>query len=173
MAAKSAVSKVNWSGLSSSLNLSPKTASTLTSFRSRNADARSRLSGLQSQSTEIDFSRYRSQLKNQSVVDQIEKAYRAFKPVTYDVDAQVSAISKFEDTAVRNAAKTLEKVEAELADLEKTLKNIQDVRSFDELTATDVVKARPDIERITEKMVSRGKWTVPGYKEKFGDLVIM
>jgi len=60
-----------------------------------------------------------------------------------------------------------------LKDLDKTLKNIEEARPFEELTLTDVVKARPDIEKNTETMVSKGRWTVPGYKERFGDLTIM
>jgi len=39
--------------------------------------------------------------QNQSVVSQAEKILSEFKPVTYDVDAQVTAIESFEATAVR------------------------------------------------------------------------
>ncbi|KAH3674663.1 hypothetical protein WICMUC_003127, partial [Wickerhamomyces mucosus] len=46
-------------------------------------------------------------------------------------------------------------------------------RPFDQLTVDDVVKARPDVEEKVQDMVSKGRFEVPGYKEKFGDLVIM
>jgi len=142
-------------------------------FRSRNTDARSKLSALQSQSIDIDFAHYKSTLKNQSIVTEIESAVKSFKPVSYDVNAQISAISKFESLAIANANATLDRVKDELTALDKTIKNIQDTRSFEQLTVSDVVRARPDIETITEKMVAKGNWTVPGYKEKFGELVIM
>ncbi len=84
--------------------------------------------------TTVDFAQYRSTLKNQAVVDEIERRFKAFKPVTYDVSRQIKAIEAFEVEAVRNAEATKEKVDLELKDLEKTLKNIEDARPFNELT---------------------------------------
>lgn len=60
------------------------------------------------------------------------------------------------------------KIEAELKDLKATLKNIQDARPFDQLTVDDVVAARPEIGRTVDEMVKKGKWTTPGYDDKFG-----
>jgi hypothetical protein len=37
----------------------------------------------------------------------------------------------------------------------------------------DVAKAHPRIIETVETMLKKGKWTVPGYKEKFGDLNVM
>ncbi len=68
--------------------------------------------------------------------------------------------------------------------LERTLKNIDEARPFDDLTVVsiynlgrlrevtgslfmsqdDVVAARPDIDARTEQLVSKGRWMVPGYK---------
>lgn len=37
----------------------------------------------------------------------------------------------------------------------------------------DVAAAEPSIDEKTAKLVSRGRWGVPGYKEKFGDLSVL
>lgn len=37
----------------------------------------------------------------------------------------------------------------------------------------EVGDAHPRIRETVENMVKKGKWTVPGYKEKFGDLSLM
>lgn len=89
---------------------------------------------LSEQATTVDFAQYRSVLKNQAVVDEIEKRFKEFKPATYDVARQLKAIDAFEVEAVKNAQATKEKVDLELKDLEATLKNIETARPFDELT---------------------------------------
>jgi hypothetical protein len=73
-------------------------------------------------------------LKNQAVVDEIEKHFASFKPATYDVGRQIKAIEAFEAQAVKNAEETKGRVDLELKDLEKTLKNIEEARPFEELT---------------------------------------
>jgi len=84
--------------------------------------------------TEVDFAQYRGVLKNQAIVDEIEKRFVAFKPASYDLKRQLKAIEAFEIEAIRNAEATKEKVDLELKDLDKTLKNIEEARPFDELT---------------------------------------
>jgi F-type H+-transporting ATPase subunit d len=42
-----------------------------------------------------------------------------------------------------------------------------------ELQVEEVGQAHPRILETVENMVKKGKWTVPGYKEKFGDLSLM
>jgi F-type H+-transporting ATPase subunit d len=37
----------------------------------------------------------------------------------------------------------------------------------------EVGQAHPRIVETIETMVKKGKWTVPGYKEKFGDMSLM
>ena len=69
---------------------------------------------------------------------------------------------------VEQAQATSSKIEAELKDLKATLKNIEDARPFNQLTVDDVVAARPEIGRTVDEMVKKGKWTTPGYDEKFG-----
>jgi len=61
-------------------------------------------------------------------------------------------------------------MEAELKDLKATLGNIEGARPFDQLTTGDVLQARPEIAKTIEEMVKKGKWTVPGYDEKFGSM---
>ena len=128
---------------------------------------------LGSASTEVDFSFYRSTLKNQDVVDKIEAAYKNFSPVTYDVSKQLKTIEAFEAKALANAQETAQTVEKELADLQATLSNIETARPFDQLTLEDLNKARPDIEAKVVEAVKKGRWETPGYDETFGSLVVM
>lgn len=66
------------------------------------------------------------------------------------------------------AKATEDKIASELKALKSTLDNIQSARPFDQLTTTDMINARPEIRKTVEEMVKKGKWTVPGYEEKFG-----
>jgi len=78
-----------------------ETISALQVFRKRHADA-VRVNYVQAtQPTTIDFAHYRSVLKNQAIVDEVEKLLKGFKPVTYDVNAHIKAIETFEAKAVR------------------------------------------------------------------------
>ncbi|KAK6440884.1 GAL4 enhancer protein, partial [Oleoguttula sp. CCFEE 5521] len=86
---------------------------------------------------------------------------------------QIKALDAFEAQAVKSAEETKMKVDEELKDLEKTLKNIETARPFEDLTVDEVVAARPDIDTRVEQLVSKGRWQVPGYKEKFGDLSVL
>ncbi|KAK7204611.1 hypothetical protein BZA70DRAFT_279584 [Myxozyma melibiosi] len=170
---RSAALKLDWAKVSSSLGLKGATVSSLQSFRKRNEDARRKVVELSSQPTTVDFAYYRSVLKNTKVVDEIEGAFKKFKPTTYDVTAQLKTIEKFEATALENAKTTETKVEAELADLIKTLDNIESARPFSELTVDDVLAAKPELETKVKEMVQKGRWDVPGYAEKFGSLAVM
>ncbi|SCV02355.1 LANO_0F17128g1_1 [Lachancea nothofagi CBS 11611] len=171
--AKSASTKLNWASVISSLKLTGKTATQLSSFKKRNDEARRKLLELQSQPTSVDFSQFRSVLKNSEVVDKIESFYKSYKPVTVDVKKQLSTIEAFESQALENARETEKFVAQELKDLSDTLKNIESARPFDQLTVEELAKARPDIDAKVEEMVKKGRWEVPGYKEKFGDLTVM
>lgn len=159
--------------MTSSLGLRGQTATSLQAFKKRSEDARRRVQALSEQPQTVDFAQYRSLLKNQAVVDEIEKYFSTFKPATYDVARQIKAIEAFEAQAVKNAEETKGRVDLELKDLEKTLKNIEEARPFEDLTVDDVAAARPDIDEKTSQLVSKGRWSVPGYKEKFGDLSIL
>ena len=89
----------------------------------------------------VNFANYRSSLKNQAVVDEIENNVKSFKPATYDLSRQIKAIEAFEVQAVKNAQETKELVDKELGDLEKTLKNIEEARPFEDLTVVCVCLA--------------------------------
>jgi hypothetical protein len=82
----------------------------------------------------VDFAHYRGVLKNQAVIDEIERQFKSFKPATYDVARQIKAIEAFEAQAVKGAEETKSVVDRELKDLEKTLKNIEEARPFEDLT---------------------------------------
>ncbi|KAF9772932.1 ATP synthase d subunit [Fusarium sp. DS 682] len=173
MATRSAALKLDWTKVTSSLGLRGQTVASLQAFKKRNEDVRRKVQQLHEQPTTVDFSQYRSVLKNQAIVDEIEKRFNAFKPVTYDVSRQLKAIDAFEAEAVKNAEATKQAVDLELKDLAATLKNIEEARPFEELTVDEVAAAEKSIDEKTAQLVSKGRWMVPGYKEKFGDLAVV
>lgn len=171
--ANAASGKLNWAKVIGTLKLSGKTAAQLSAFKKRNDEARRQLFELKAQETSVDFEHYRSVLKNSSVVDKIEQSFKAYKPATLDSSKQLSTIEAFESQAISNAKETEEMVANELKALQETLKNIESARPFDQLTVDELAKARPEIDAKVEEMVKKGRWDVPGYKEKFGDLTVM
>ena len=68
------------------------------------------------------------------MVDEIESYMKGFKPQAYDVGRQLKAIDAFEAQAVKGAEETKDRVDGELRSLEKTLKNIEEARPFEDLT---------------------------------------
>ncbi|KAF7197181.1 ATP synthase subunit d, mitochondrial [Pseudocercospora fuligena] len=170
---RSAALKIDWTNLGAKLGLRGQTAAALQNFKQRNDIARRKVQVLSEQPSTVDFSHYRSILKNQDVINDIEKQFNAFQPKKYDVQRQIKAIEAFEAQAVKSAEETKGKVDAELKDLDKTLKNIESARPFEDLTVDDVVAARPDIDQHVEQLVSKGRWQVPGYQEKFGNLSVL
>ncbi|RLV92667.1 ATP synthase subunit d mitochondrial [Spathaspora sp. JA1] len=171
--AKQAAKKVDFAKVINSLGLTGSTAASLTAFKKRHDEAVKQISSLSAQSTEVNFDQYRSVLKNSKVVDEIEKSVKAFKPVTIDVSKTLKNIEIFEQQAIVNAKETEEAVINEIQQLQVTLGEIEKARPFEQLTVDDVAKARPDLDEKVEYMVKNGKWEVPGYKEKFGDLSVM
>lgn len=133
---------------------STETIASLQAFRKRHGDAQRLNAQYASQPTTVDFAHYRTILKNKAIVDEAEKLLKDFKPVTYDVNAQVKAIEAFETKAVSScqsiiqkseitrvyrgqvakAQETEAKIDVELKELQATLANIEDARPFDELT---------------------------------------
>jgi len=93
--------------------------------------------------------------------------------VTYDVGRQIKAIEAFEAQAVKNAEETKGRVDLELKDLAKTLENIESARPFEELTTDDVMAAAPEVEEKAKQLIAKGRWMVPGYQEKFGNLSLL
>lgn len=77
-----------------------ETIASLQAFRKRHADAQRLHSQATSQPTTVDFAKYRDVLKNKEIVDEAEKLFKSFKPVTYDVSAQLKAIDAFQAKAV-------------------------------------------------------------------------
>ena len=80
--------------------MSTETIAALQAFRKRHTDAARLHAQHTSQPTTVDFSHYRSVLKNKAIVDEAEKLLKDFKPVTYDVNAHIKAIETFEAKAV-------------------------------------------------------------------------
>ncbi|KAG9622878.1 hypothetical protein KCV04_g13101, partial [Aureobasidium melanogenum] len=135
---RNAALKLDWAKLSQQLSLKGQTANSLVAFKKRNDDARRKLAQLQEQQQTIDFTHYRGILKNQSIVDDIEKQFNAFQPKKYDVNRQIKAIEAFEAQAVKAAEQTKSNVDVELKDLQKTLKNIEEARPFEDLTVVRI-----------------------------------
>ncbi|KAJ4501670.1 hypothetical protein C8R41DRAFT_862232 [Lentinula lateritia] len=116
------------------------------------------------------FSHYCSVLKKKAIVDEAEKLLKDFKPVTCVVSEHIKTIEAFEAKAVSTAKETEEKIDVELGDLQATQADIEEARPFQDLTVLDIGEAHPRIIETVETMMKKGKWSVPGYKEKFGDL---
>ncbi|KZW03894.1 mitochondrial ATP synthase [Exidia glandulosa HHB12029] len=174
MASKAAASAaIDFPRLIQNLKLGRETVAALQAFRKRNHDAQLAKNTLAAQPTSVDIAYYRSVLKNQAVVDQAEKALKDFKPVTYDVAAHIKAIEAFEGKAVEKAELTVAKIDEELKDLQATLANIEEARPFEDLTVDDVGNAHPAIFKAADTALTKGKWTVPGYNEKFGNLSLL
>jgi hypothetical protein len=139
MTSRSAVAKIDWTRLTSTLSLNPQTGAALTSFRKRNVDAHTKRNALKTSRTAVDFSYYRSILKNQKVIDEIEKAAKDFKPVTYDVSTVLKSIDGFEAEAIKNAEQTEKKISEQLVDLDETSKNIDEARLPDDLSVCSIL----------------------------------
>ncbi|EPY51630.1 F0-ATPase subunit D [Schizosaccharomyces cryophilus OY26] len=169
----SAVKAIDWATIPSKLKLDASTASAVANFRSRHAQAAGRLGTLKEQATTVDFAFYRQVLRNQEIVNRIESSMKSFKPVKINLASQLKAIDAFEGKAVESAKKNVEMVKTELGSLSSTLKNIEQARPTNEISIEDMKTAVPEVEKIVETMVTKGKWVVPGYREKFGDLSIM
>merc|ERR1711939_1063896 len=155
-AARTAVQKLDWAALPQKLGLRGSTAQSLQTFKKRHDDARRRVQVLSEQPQTVDFGHYRSILKNQAIVDDIEKQMSSFQVKKYDVQRQTKG-----------------KVDAELKDLEATLKNIESARPFEDLTVDEVVAARPETDEKVSSLISKGRWGVPGYNEKFGNMSVL
>jgi F-type H+-transporting ATPase subunit d len=128
--------------LGTKLGLRGTTAQALQTFKKRNDDARRKVQILSEQPQKVDFAHYRSVLKNTAVIDDIEKQFNAFQVKKYDVNRQIKAIEAYEAQAVKSAEETKVKVDAELKDLEATLKNIETARPFEDLTVVRINRSR-------------------------------
>lgn len=84
----------------SNLGLGKNTLAQISAFRKRADDAKRQLAQLKQQNTDVDFAHYNKVLRNKDVVSQAQKILSEFKPVTYDVQAQLKAIDAFESKAV-------------------------------------------------------------------------
>jgi F-type H+-transporting ATPase subunit d len=135
---RSAASKIDWANLGTKLGLRGTTAQALQTFKKRNDDARRKVQILSEQPQQVDFAHYRSILKNTAIIDDIEKQFNSFQVKKYDVNRQIKAIEAYEAQAVKSAEETKTKVDAELKDLEKTLKNIETARPFEDLTVVRI-----------------------------------
>jgi hypothetical protein len=148
---RSAALKLDWTKLGTQLGLKGSTANALAAFKKRNDDARRKVTVLSEQPQAVDFAHYRGILKNTAVIDEIERSFNGFKPATYDVGRQIKAIDAFEAQAIKSAEETKGVVDKELRDLEKTLKNIEEARPFEDLTVVRIWTLNQD-RRIEEQL---------------------
>ncbi|KAG6378402.1 ATP7, subunit D of the stator stalk of mitochondrial F1F0 ATP synthase [Boletus reticuloceps] len=147
MASRAAVAAIDFARLYTTLGLGKETIAGLQAFRKRH--------------------------ETLPIADEAEKVLNDFKPVTYDVNAHVKAIETFAAKAVEKAEETAQKIDVELKDLQVTLANIEDARPFEDLTVSDFETSHPRLADTVDIMVQKGKFSVPGYKEKFGDLSLV
>lgn len=77
-----------------------ETLAALSAFRKRATDARVAHQTYSNAPKSVDFEHYRSVLKNKDIVAEGEKLFKSFKPVDYDLSAQLKAIEAFEQKAV-------------------------------------------------------------------------
>lgn len=91
---------------------------------------------------QIDFAHYKSVLKNQDVVAKLEAARRDFKPVDYDLGAQLKAIDAFHEKAVVDAKAAQGKIDVERKALDDALGDIEQARSVDDLTVRQTFSSR-------------------------------
>ncbi|KAJ1561445.1 ATP synthase d subunit, partial [Cladochytrium tenue] len=87
--------KINFSAL----KLRPDTLASLNAFRRRHADLVKTLNELKEQSTSVDFDYYRKLLANKKVVDDAERAFKAFAPASYNVTEQLRIVQQQESKA--------------------------------------------------------------------------
>lgn len=99
MAARAAAAAVDLAKISN-LGLGKQTLAQISAFRKRADDAKRQLAQLKQQNTNVDFAHYNKVLRNKDVVFQAQKILSEFKPVTFDVQAQLKAIDAFEAKAV-------------------------------------------------------------------------
>lgn len=99
-------------------------------------------------------------------MDEIEKRFATFKPATYDVSRQLKAIEAFEVEAVKNAETTKNQVNMELQDLEKTLKNIEEARPFEDLTVVCSSGASAVQARLASCVMLFRVWLTMNYRTR-------
>ncbi|CAG8782379.1 2690_t:CDS:2 [Dentiscutata erythropus] len=159
---------IDWSKLTVTLGLKKETIASLLAFRKRNDEAKRVVAALKQQKSDIDFENYRRILKNKAIVNEAEKVLTQFKPTKVDLDAQLKIVENFEKKAMDYARNTVSRVDTELRDLQATLTNMEQTRPFKDISVDELVKAKPELNDIVEKMVKKGRWKIPGYEEKFG-----
>lgn len=91
---------INNSIICLAITRSTETLAALSAFRKRAADARVAHTTYKNAPKSVDFEHYRSVLKNKDIVAEGEKLFKSFKPVDYDLSAQLKAIEAFEQKAV-------------------------------------------------------------------------
>jgi len=169
-ASKAATAALDWARVTTKLGLGKETINALQAFRGRH-DAALRVNAqLKESKATVDFEHYKSVLKNQEIVTQLQKQLTDYKPTDYDVTVQLKAIDAFEAKAVSAAEQTEKHIAEELSKLEATLQDIEGARPFEQLSQDEVAQAEPKIDETLETMLKKGRWTVPEYKEKFVNL---
>lgn len=97
--------------------------------------------------------------KLHATLDNIQNA-RPFEDLTVRLSLHTHSLSSFTDSSL-------------LSHLSSYLLHVLslDMRIGHRRTQVDEVsEARPEVSKAVETMLKKGKWTVPGYAEKFGDL---
>ncbi|KAG5440933.1 hypothetical protein PCK2_000088 [Pneumocystis canis] len=100
---RSAATKINWAKLRSCYGLNTTTITSLAEFQKRNLDARAKVRLLEEQAREVNFAYYHSMIKNKTLLNEIERDLKGFKPLKYHVDEQIKVLQVLETKALQSA----------------------------------------------------------------------
>ena len=90
----------DWNAIYNKLGLGRDTITALQAFRARNTSAANRNAALKTTIPSVDFAHYRSVLRDQQTLGQLEKVLGDFKPVDYDVSKWDGLVDSFQAKAV-------------------------------------------------------------------------
>jgi len=95
---RSAATKIDWTGLAGKLR--PETVASLQAFRRRHTELNATIAELKAQLKDVDFDTYRKTLRNTTLVDEAEKAFKSFSPAKFNIAEQLKAVDEQEAKAV-------------------------------------------------------------------------
>ncbi|KAH7100575.1 mitochondrial ATP synthase [Auriculariales sp. MPI-PUGE-AT-0066] len=99
---------------------------------------------------------------------QMVKGQLASQPTSVDINYYRSVLKN--QDVVNQAEKLLSDFKPVTYDVRAHVKAIE---AFEAKAVIDVGNAHPEIFKAIDTSLTKGKWTVPGYNEKFGNLALM
>lgn len=161
--------RIDFKKIAESFRLAKTTLSSLENFEKRYNEAVKTHYELSKEDLKIDFESYRKNLKNGKIVDSIKLKYESFVPKKIDIKKNLELIEKFQKKAIESAEKAKKVTENEINELRELVEIIKKVRSYDEITESEIMEASPDLKKIVEYMEENDKLTVRIYDEEVGN----